>query len=65
MNQVVGRIIDLECHRPPRNPICSRCVELERGIREYLQSDTSRKASEEGRALAELSRLIGYRDIAG
>ena len=63
--QAVGRIIDLECHRPPPNPICGRCLMLEKGIRDYLSGYTSRRASEEGAALAELSRLIGYKDITG
>ena len=63
--QTVGRIIDLECHRPPPNPICGRCLALEKGIRFYLDGYTSRRASEEGAALAELSRLIGYKDITG
>ena len=63
--QSVGRIIDLECHRPPPKPICARCLILEKGIRDYLKGYTSRRASEEGAALAELSRLIGYKDITG
>ena len=63
--QSVGRIIDLECHRPPPNPICSRCLMLEKGIRDYLSGYTSRRVREEGEALAELSRLIGYKDITG
>ena len=28
----IGRIIDLECHQPPPNLICGRCIELEREI---------------------------------
>ena len=61
----VGRIIDLECHRPPPKPICRRCIELENGIRDYLKGYTSRRIREEGEALVELSRLIGYKDITG
>ena len=61
--QSVGRVINLECHRPPKNPICARCLMLEKGIREYLKGYTSRRVREEGEALVELSRLIGYKDI--
>jgi len=32
MTQQVGRIVDLECHQPPPNLICGRCIELEREI---------------------------------
>jgi len=32
MTQQVGRIVDLECHQPPPNLICGRCIELERKI---------------------------------
>jgi hypothetical protein len=62
--QQVGRV-EFECHKPPPMPICGRCVQLERAIRKYLMGYTSRRASEEGKALAELSRVIGYSDIVG
>jgi len=32
MTQQVGRIVDIECHQPPPNLICGRCLELERKI---------------------------------
>ena len=69
-NQVIGSIVNLPDDREIRRYDCPQCPEyrrristLEKGIRDYLSGYTSRRASEEGAALAELSRLIGYKDI--
>ena len=79
VGQSVGSIIDPECHRPPPNPICLRCIQLEGIIRmkdeqlkernnlilEFLEGWTTRTASMESALLARFSRLIGYKDITG
>jgi len=59
MNDTVGRIVDLECHRPPPAPMCSRCIMLENAIKEHRRKiDTAYSFRDESIANLELWETV-------
>jgi hypothetical protein len=60
MTQSVGRIVNLECHRPPPVPVCAKCVEYERAIREHQRAhEAARSFVDEAKANLELWKAVG------
>ena len=62
MEQAVGKIVDFECHAPPPRLrlICTRCIMLERAIREHQRAhEAARSFADEGQANLDLWAAIG------